>query len=580
MRDLNLIAVDTETDGLEWFGAHRPFLATTSDKLGDELFDLTIDEGVSDFRIYLDEPDGWIFHNAAFDIHMMVAAGVEDLDYFLTRPIHDTATLARIVIPADEANYQFGLKHLAKLIVDSSYGDAEDEMKEAMHALGLIKKNQKNLPDGVYRKTWEEMPEVVEKYAMQDTRATYELFYALLERATPEDLRIYELEMRVLPELIRMEHHGIKLDQDRVRELFDEYSGHAQDALARLMEFVTIEGFNPDSNDHVAQTLIAAGVQLTDRTDSGQIRVDKWVLERHADHPAVAALLEYRTNAKFLSTYLGPMLDKAAVHPSIWSIGARTGRMSCSSPNMQNIPVRAGTAVRSVMVPRDGHSFVVADYSSIELRVLAFYMNSPDFWQILTEGDPFAWLGEGIYGSVDPADWPISRSNLKNGFYAMLYGAGGPKIAATIGGGMTPEEGRDLAKRIKATLGYHYAALNAKVRDQVRKHGYVRTLCKRTQYVPKNRDYTGLNYLIQGTAADIMKLGLLQAAKFADEVEARILLPIHDELLTEVPEEYSARWSWLLKAGLERALIDLELAHALPLTANVTVCEHSYAEAK
>lgn len=581
-RDLNLIAVDTETTGLEWHNGHYPFLATTSTASDDSVYDLTGGPGPEEFVEEMVYADGWIFHNAAFDIHMIAQAGLMDLEELLARPIHDTATLARILISVEEANWQYGLKPLSKLLVDSSYGDAQDELKDAMVALGIAKKNQKILPDGAFYDTWQQMPALVEKYAMQDTRATYDLFFTLLARASEADLKVYEMEMDVLKELIRMEHRGVALDTDRVKQLFDEYTEYMNAALAKLMVFVTIEDFNPDSNDQVAQTLIQAGVPLTDLTDSGQIRVDKWALGRHEGHPCIDALLEYRMYAKFLSTYLGSMLGKEVLHPSIWGIGARTGRMSCSNPNMQNIPVRSGPEVRSVMVPREGYAFIVADYSSIELRVLAYYMADPAFWDIVLDPDhdAFAWLGEQIYGTHDQSLWPVSRSALKNGTYAILYGAGGPKLASTIGGGMTAEEGRELARSIRTALGRHFTVLNNSVKKAVKTYGFVRTIMKRTQHVPRDRDYTGLNYLIQGSAADVMKLGLLNAAKACRDYGAYLLLPVHDELVIECPLEHVNECRDAVETAMTTAIDPLELTNPMPLAVSSAICNNSYAEAK
>ena len=577
-----LLALDTETDGFEWYGEHRPFVATVSDCDRDYLYlmcDHPLHPGVDaitdrhDLRAAVLNADGLILHNAPFDIHMLVADGLFELEELLALEIHDTSVLARIVLPDEEVQWQYGLKHLTTLLVDSEAGASEVAVKEAMFGLGLTKRaDQKNVPDYAYRRVWEHFPDLLETYALADTRSTYDLFYTLLERATEHDLLCYELERAVLPEIVRMEDRGIKLDPARVAQLHSEYEVQAQDALAVLQEHHL--DFNPDSNDQVAEMLIGAGVPLSDLTDSGQIRVDKWVLERHTGHPLVDALLTYRMYAKFLSTYIGPMMGKEVIHPGIWQIGARTGRMSSSNPNMQNIPVRSGPEVRSVLVPRDDYAFVVADYASIELRVLAYYMASPTFTQIVLEGSPFHWLGEQLFGTDQEAAWPIPRQALKNGFYALLYGAGGPKLASTIGGGMSAQEGRDFAKQIKGVLGAPYRKLNRRVQDQIEQIGYVRTLSGRTQWVPKDRAYTGLNYLIQGSAADIMKWGLINTAEALRHVGGYVLLPVHDELVCEVPADIAPSTPALIKqamiAATDKILLDV----------GVSICAKNYSEAK
>lgn len=248
--------------------------------------------------------------------------------------------------------------------------------------------------------------------------------------------------------------------------------------------------------------------------------------------------------------------------------------MSCSNPNMQNIPVRAGSAVRELFVPREGCAFVVSDYSQIEPRILAYYMNDPTLKEVLDNGDIYALLGERIYGTSDPAGWAVSRFALKSGYLAMTYGAGGPKIASTIGGGMTADEGRALARDLKKALGPNYQILNKRIRQQVEGHGCVTTMGRRVQYVPRDKSYVGLNALIQGSAADIMKQGLILTAEALEPVGGYPLLVIHDEIVSEVP------------LGTEDQALELQNAAMIAATDLLTlkvegkVCYNSYAEGK
>ena len=210
--------------------------------------------------------------------------------------------------------------------------------------------------------------------------------------------------------------------------------------------------------------------------------------------------------------------------------------MSCSNPNMQNLPQRGGTELREMFVPREGNVLIVSDYSSIELRLLAYYMNDEKLWAIIENGDPFLWLGEQIYGTPNQDEWPVKRGPLKNGFYAMTYGAGGPKVASTIGGGMSDSEGRALVRDIKSALGLNYRVLNKRIREQIEGHGYIKTIGGRKQYVPSDKSYVGLNALIQGSAADIMKQGLINVAEAIRPLSGYPLLVVHDEVVSEAFE--------------------------------------------
>lgn len=568
------LAVDTETTGLRWFADSFPFLATASDYDRDYLYKLPADN--ENLRRDILNAERLVFHNASFDIHMLVAAGIVTLDEILEKDIQDTDLLARCVLGA--GNGPFGLKYLATEFIDDSAGEAEVRVKEMMYSMQITRKvDQKELPDGAYYKCWQGYPHIVEEYALKDTRYTYDLFSVLMGKATQADLDCYELERKLMPVIIRMEHTGVAIDSDHVEQLIEHYTAKAQANAETLMELNGYEEINLDSNAQIADLLIRQGVPLTKLTPTGDLKVDKWTLEPFEEqHSVVAVLSEYRQATKFLSTYLGPMQGRDVVHPNYWQIGARTGRMSCSNPNLQNIPVRSGPEVRQMFVPREGRCLLVADYSSIELRLLAYYMNHEDLWAIIENGDPFLWLGAQIYGTEDQSLWPVKRQALKNGFYAMTYGAGGPKLAQTIGGGMTDQEGRQLASKMKAALGAPYRQLNSRIRKTVEAHGLVRTVGfgNRTQYVPMDKSYVGLNTLIQGAAADIMKQGLVNAAVALAEFDGYPLLTVHDEIVAEVSTEYDVTALDALEQAMQAAT-DL-----FPLKVEGTICYRNYGEGK
>lgn len=577
-----MVAVDTETTGFNWFAGDRPFLATVSDYDRDWLFYMPhgedgIDDGRDELRAAIMGADALIFHNASFDIHMLVADGVVGLDEILDKEIHDTELLARVV-NSREPNYR--LKTLAQKYVDADAKDGEEAVREQMLAMGLIRKiDQRDFASGAYYDVWRAAPETLETYALNDTRITYDLFTTLMERASEDNLKVYELERRLLPIVVRMEHRGIRIDADRVADLLGVHEVEYERAKEMLFEMNGGE-FDVNSKSHIIPFLEGAGIELTMKTESGEIRVDKGVLSRYEDVPEVAALLDYRQHEKFLTTYLRPMRDKTRVHPRFIQCGAWTGRMSCREPNFQNIPVRSGPELRSMIVPNEGMSFVVADYSSIELRLLAYYMADDGLWEIINSGDPFAWLGAQIYGTTDQDLWPVKRQNLKNGFYAMTYGAGGPKLAATIGGGMTAEEGRALRRAMESSLGRNYSKLWGRLRTAVTSRGYVKTIGRRTQIVPKDKSYVALNALIQGSAADVMKQAMINVAHSLTALGGYPILTVHDEVVAEVPTTLAEEGLERVQNAMGRAATDLAPGGSLVLKADGVICHESYAEAK
>jgi DNA polymerase-1 len=578
------IAVDTETTGFNWYAGERPFLATVSDYDRDWLFYLpdekdrdVVEDGSPQLREAILNADGIVFHNASFDIHMLVSAGVLTLDEILSKEIHDTELLARVV-NSREPNYR--LKTLAAKYVDADAKDGEEAVREQMLAMGIIRKiDQRDFRSGAYYDVWKAAPETLEHYALKDTRITYDLFTTLMEKASADNLAVYRLELDLLPTIVRMEHRGIGLDADRTADLLGMYDELETQSLAKLYELAGKE-FDQNSKSALIPVLEEAGITLSAKTESGEIRVDKGVLSRHEDVPLVAALLEYRQYEKFLTTYLRPMHDKERVYPRFIQCGAWTGRMSCREPNFQNIPVRTGPEMRSMIVPDPGYVFAVADYSSIELRLLAYYMADEGLWDIIQSGDPFIWLGEQIYGTPDQDLWPVKRQNLKNGFYAMTYGAGGPKLASTIGGGMTPEEGRALKKAMERALGPNFSKLWGRLRSAVHTRGYVKTLGRRTQHVGKDKAYVALNALIQGSAADVMKQAMVNAADALDYIGGYPILTVHDEIVAQIPEKYAEDGLTILQAAMAQAAIDLVPNGKLDLRASGVICLNSYAEAK
>lgn len=603
------LAIDTETTGLDWWGDHYAFLVTTSDADSDWAYDLAEEDARADLYEQVETATDLIMFNAQFDIHMLVKTGLWTYDDLLAKEIHDASILSRMLLRQDKVAYSYRLKNIADVILGEGASDEEAVLKEKMYEHGIItRQTQKNFPDGAYLKLYELEPDILTDYALKDTRITWDLYFALLvllespEVKTGEDReeivrglkRVWDIERATQKITTRMEARGVQLDQYKMGDLTTNAEGEILKYEQALAPFTPIEGFDPDSPKQVADVLLAAGVPLTEMTDTGtQLRTDKFVLEKHRDHPAVDALLGYRLYSKFLNTYLYPWGDREVLNPGINSIGTWTGRMSSMRPNMQNIPTRSGPKVREALVPREGMSMVVADYSSIELRVLAYYMNDDDFWDLVLNNDVFLWMGEQIYGTPDQDSWPVSRSSLKNAMYAIIYGGGGAVVANTVGGGMTPDDGKALLYDIKGTLGPAFAKLNNRVRQKVQRTGCVTTLAGRRQQIPPNaktgriKDYLGLSAVIQGSAADVMKLGLYNVAQAAPLYGAHLLLPVHDEALTEAPTEAAEEWGNELGVQMEAATDNdflkkwgLELTHPLPLKAEAVICHNNYAEAK
>lgn len=606
------VAVDTETTGLDWFDDHRPFIATASDYDRDYLFVLDRPDDTRALReLLLETADELIFHNASFDVHMLVAQGVVTLEEILAVTIHDTRLLAPIVVGSTIPGGMH-LKNLATLFVDPAAKDAENVVLDRMVEMGLIqKRDQQRKPDGAYYAVWRAHPKDLEDYALYDTRCTYDLFHVLARKADemhaaevkaaqPGDIvvhpmEVYELSERgyTMPALIRMEDRGFRVHRGRVASLVSEFEADVAGASDRLAAFNGGEAFNPDARTELLPVLEANGVRITERTEkSNETRTDRWILEkyRHLAPDLVDAILDYRTHDKVLTTFLYPMRDRDAAHPDIRQSQAWTARMACARPNMQNIPVRKGPEARSMFIPRDGMALVVADYSSIELRLLDVYMGPGNVLEdLLAAGeDPFLWLGAQVFGD-DQSKWPVSRSALKNGFYAMTYGAGGPRFAKTVGGGLTDDDGRAIISSIKGALGQPFKDLNAALRRKVMTRGYVKTLAGRRQHVARDKSYVALNAVIQGSAAEVMKRAIAELERRRTGARStptghpleryHMLIPVHDEIVGEVPVEQAEEALAAVQDAM-RAPESLDPTGRLVLKTEGVVCLNNYGEAK
>lgn len=606
-----MIALDTETSGLDWFDGDYPFLLTVSDYDTDLALPLAQHPNSPPFdrdgtqrtiEHLISNADGLVFHNAPFDIHMLVKHGWASWDLIMSKPIYDTHLLANVVLGEGNTHgpHQggFKLKTLAQHYLDPSAGEAETAIRECMKSMGLTRRvDQKELPPGAYYEVWLAYQDIMEHYAKMDTRYTYDLFHVLMDKATDDHKECYAREVRTQPVLIEMEHRGVALNKTRALELYEEYAPRIEQHLTTLRELAHDPDFNPDGDKDVLTYLELHGVEIKELTPTGQPSTAAWVLQKYAGNPAVDALLEYRTDAKLMSTYIKPLQDRGVVHTSFQQIGAWTGRMSSRRPNLQNIPQRKGTEMRSVFIARPGHKLIVADYSSIEFRLVAYYCADQEMKQWIESGDPFAKMGERVYGTSDQSLWASPRQNLKNGTYAVIYGAGGEKLAQTIGGGMTKQEGTRLKNDIVSALGPKYSNPWSKSNDQwfraypdlgdgfvqrcrkaVKQRGYLRTIGRRIQRIAEDKAYVGPNAVIQGSAADIMKEGLVRAHKALQQYGGHLLLVVHDELVAEVPTANAEAALSAMRCAMESSA-DLVPGEKLVLATSGSICD-SYDQAK
>lgn len=623
------IAVDTETRGLDWFEEdERAFLTTWSDVSGDHLAHQDDPVAMTRFKEALHRADTVVMHNAPFDVHQLRASSGIDL-LAMGKKLVDTGLLARVALPErrskqdDAEDYEsyrvgFDLDGLSRTFLGEAH--QKIDLAELAKERGVKLKTK-----GGYYDMWQAAPAELEEYAMRDTRATYELLPALARKLTPKLRPTWELERDLMPHLIRAEARGVAVDQGKVAPLKERYTRQRDEAYAAAVAVLGTDAIadphDPEAKDNheaLAEALLAHGVPLHRMTSSGdQLATNKFALQEfERDFPVIANLFAYRQASKFLATYIGPMDGREVVHPSFWQIGAWTGRMSCSRPNMQNIPVRGegSSELRAMFVPRPGHVFVVSDYDQIELRLLAHYLNDAGFKEKIERGDDvFAELAAYLAPTLqyldefgdDPANYrkgapgAEKRVAAKNTTYAISYGAGGGRISDMLGLPTGPPLGpnawtvkkgyqkegdpshaaaRKVIAEVKSWLPGYDALTNRKygrIPNKIRREGFVSTINGRKQIVNKDKEYVGLNALIQGSAADIFKQGIINVAEATAHLGALPVLFVHDEIVSECPVEHAEECLRLQDAAMMAAW---DLTPALSVSGCIAV--NNYSEGK
>ena len=381
-----------------------------------------------------------------------------------------------------------------------------------------------------------------------------------------------ELELPLCRVLAHMEHDGVPVD----RAALEAFSAMLSERIAvceRLIYGYSGEPFNIQSPRQLGVVLFEKlGLPPVKKTKSGY-STNAEVLEKLRDrHPIIQAVMDYRMLTKLQSTYAEGLQKEIApdgrIHTTFQNTITATGRLSSTEPNLQNIPVRTelGSEIRKMFVPRPGWVLVDADYSQIELRVLAHIADDRAMQEAFRSGEDFHRLTASRVFHVPPEDvTPLMRRQAKAVNFGIVYGISEFSLAQDIG--VSRREAKEYIER--------YLTQYPGVRDYMKKivetartQGYVSTLFGRRRMIPEIRstnfnirsgaERIALNTPVQGTAADIMKLAMVRVFRALETngLRARLLLQVHDELIVECPPE---------EAGRVRAIVADEMEHAATL---------------
>ncbi|MCU7371538.1 DNA polymerase I [Paucibacter sp. O1-1] len=569
-----LAALDTETDSLE------PLLArivgiSFSVKPGEAAYiplrhagpdapeQLPLDEVLARLKPWLeDEAAAKVGQNLKYDTHVFANHGIA-----LRGVQHDTMLQSYVL----EAHKTHGLGALGERYLGRSGLSYEDLCGKGAHQIPFAQVDVAKAAE----------------YSSEDS----EMCLQVHERLWPElqadaGLRfVYErIEMPSSALLGRIERTGVLIDAARLQAQSHEL---AQRLVAIEQEAYNIAGqpFNMGSPKQIGEILFnKLGLPVVKKTATGAASTDEEVLEKlSADYPLPAKILEYRGLAKLKSTYTDklPLQINAStgrVHTNYAQAVAVTGRLSSNDPNLQNIPIRTaeGRRVREAFVAPPGHVLVSADYSQIELRIMAHISEDPGLLRAFGEGiDVHKATASEVFGVPVAEVTSEQRRYAKTINFGLIYGMGAFGLASSLG--IETKAAKDYIDRYFTRFAGVKQYMDA-TRDSARELGYVQTLFGRRIYLPEIKGGNGprkagaerqaINAPMQGTAADLIKLAMIAVQKALDEQgkATRIIMQVHDELVFEVPE---AELDWI-KAEVPRLMAGVA-ALKVPLLAEVGV---------
>ena len=380
-----------------------------------------------------------------------------------------------------------------------------------------------------------------------------------------------DVERPLVPVLAAMERHGIRVEPARL-EAFAKELERSLDNLTREIHALAGESFTIASPKQLAQILFEKlKLPAIRRTKTGYSTDADVLTELAVGHPLPAKVLEHRTLSKLKGTYADALpalvnLGTGRIHTTFNQLVAATGRLSSQDPNLMNIPIRTelGRRIRQAFVPEEGWRFVAADYSQIELRILAHLSGEPAIIESFQRGEDIHTRTACEVFKIAPASvTPLQRTIAKSANYAILYGVSAFGLSQA-----TRIDQKEAQRYIEAYFAAHprvRAFIDRTLADG-RDRGYVTTLLGRRRYLPDLRsgnpvarnaaERMAMNAPVQGTASDMIKIAMVRmhAALRARGLTSRMLLQVHDELLFESPPEEIDTMTALAREIMESAL--------------------------
>lgn len=518
---MNYAVFDTETDGLSIFKGAQPFLygmrkdgedqiTYNDEEVADDLEDPTLDK---------------VGHNLKFDILMMKSKGRE-----VYGKLWDTMLMLHVLESFERVSLLEGTKrwapeHLKKV-----------DLIEEWFKMNGVKRDDRNytmLPKSL-----------IEPYLVGDLDSTETLFKVLMEEIVKRGLLpLLEQECALIYVLVDMHMVGIKVDIDYLTELADRYISNIEKLEQIIYQSAGCE-FDILSARQLAKILLAAGASLP-LTEKGNYSCSEASLQE-VEHPLAKMVVDYRHQSKFFSTYIMGLLKEQKddiIHCDLLQHGTVTGRFSSREPNMQNIP-RDDKDIRRAFIPRsEDFNLFFIDYKQMEYRVFLDYIKEDELIRKINEEDAdyHQLIFEQLKPYIKSDKW--DRKLAKGFNFTLIYGAGIGKIAEMLG------LSYDMAKAIRDL----YFSKMDKVKPFFKQiehtilvrtlgspypgKGYIKNKYGRMYWLEPREAYKAVNYLVQGTCADMVKEAMIKVHALLKPYKSNLLLQIHDELILEIHKD-------------------------------------------
>ena len=582
-----IISFDTETDGLDreaklcglsfsWKPKQGVYVPVCSPQPESHLDTDTV---LAALKPILENPAlPKCGHNLKFDTSILIRNGVK-----LQGVAFDTLLASQLV---DARTPSHNLDTLALLHLEHkmiSFDELTRDSSDTTSADGDANQEELFDEEKVRQKTIDEVPlEQATVYAAEDADVTLRLYHFLTPKLDALGITelVREIESPLAPILAEMEYNGIVCDKAELKRqssIIEELVDNRQEEIHKIVGYP----FNIDSPSQLAQVLFEElGFKPVKRTRGGKVSTDVTVLEalsvrEDINDPKTSVprlIIEYRQYRKLQSTYLAQLqsaidIRTDRIHTHLYQLTTATGRLKSDGPNLQNIPVRTelGRQLRRAFRAPEGHKLICADYSQIELRILAHFSKDESLIQTFTEDlDIHTAVASQVFQVPTESVTRELRDKAKTINFGIIYGVSATGLSRRIKG-MTVKEATTLINDYKIRFPGIDRFLQQCVQE-ASDHGYVSTLTGRRRAIPEiystNRSRRGLgerlaiNTVVQGSAADLMKAAMVHVQRRidTDKLPLKMLLQIHDELVLETPEPLAVEHAEIVCEEMENAM--------------------------